>query len=64
MDKMVQTTDPQLQQQVQDTFSRFKTPEGFMILTIVSAVCVCLMFVFFSTLGGAIGASITRKTPK
>ncbi len=64
MDKVVQNADPQLQQQFQELVQQFKTPEGFVIFMVFTCVLVCVMFVFFSTLGGAIGANITRRNPK
>ncbi len=64
MDKVVQNTDPQLQQSVQELVQHFKTPQGFVLFVAISALCTCLMFIFFSLLGGAIGASITRRNPK
>ena len=64
MDKVVQNADPELQQSLQAAFQHFKTPEGFALFLAFTAVCLLLMFVFFSTLGGAIGASISRKTQK
>jgi len=65
MDKVVvQTTDPQVQQSVQMMVQQFKTPDGFALLIALCALIVCLMFVFFSVLGGAIGANITRRNLK
>ena len=64
MDKVVQNADPQLQQQFQELVLRFKTPEGFAFFIIFTCVVLCLMFIFFSFLGGAIGATITRRNPK
>jgi hypothetical protein len=64
MDRVVQNTDPQLQQSVLGIVQHFKTPQGFVLFVAMSAVCTCLMFVFFSVLGGAIGANITRRSPK
>jgi hypothetical protein len=63
MDRVVQNTDPQLQQSVLGVVEHL-TPEGFVLFIAMSAVCACLMFVFFSVLGGAIGANITRRSPK
>jgi hypothetical protein len=61
MDRVVESTDPQLQQQVLGMVQHFKTPQGFVVLVAIIAACACLMFVFFSVLGGAIGANITRR---
>ena len=63
MDKTVQNADPQMQQQVQEMAERFKTPEGFVALMLFTAAIVCVLFVFFSILGGAIGSSMTRRKP-
>ena len=64
MDKIVQNTDPELHQKAQDLVLHFRNPEGFVFLILIGAVVTCLMFVFFSTLGGAIGANIARRHPK
>jgi len=63
MDKAVQDADPQVQQEIRQMAQNFKTPEGFVALMIVTAVFVCVLFVFFSILGGAIGSSMTRRKP-
>ena len=64
MDKAVQNADPQLQQQFQEAALRFKTPEGFIFLIVLGCLLLCAAFVFFSVLGGAIGASISRRNLK
>jgi len=64
LDKGVQNSDPQLQPQVLAMVQNFKTPEGFVIMTAIVLVAICLLFVFFSILGGAIGANITRRNHK
>ena len=64
MDKVVQNSDPQLQQQMQEVVLHLKTPEGYAFFIAFTAVFLCILFVFFSVLGGAIGASITRRNPK
>jgi hypothetical protein len=64
MDKVVQNADPQLQQQFQDLVQHLKTPEGYAFFIAFTCVVLCLMFVFFSFLGGAIGATITRRKTK
>jgi hypothetical protein len=64
LDKAVQSADPQLQQQVQSLVAQFKTPEGMAVFFIFAAIVVCVIFVFFSILGGAIGSSITRRNPQ
>jgi len=61
LDKAVQSADPQLQQQVQTIVAQFKTPEGMAVFFIFASIVVCVIFVFFSVLGGAIGSSITRR---
>ena len=61
LDKAVQSADPQLQQQVQSMVTQFKTPEGVAFFVILTALFLCVIFVFFSVLGGAIGSSITRR---
>lgn len=64
MDKAVLNADPQLQQQFQEVIQQFKTPEGLAFFIVLTALFLCLMFIFFSILGGAIGASITRRNTK
>jgi hypothetical protein len=64
MDKVVLNADPQLQQKLQEMVLRFKTPEGFAIFILFTCLLLCLMFIFFSLLGGAIGANISRRSPK
>jgi hypothetical protein len=64
MDRVIQNTDPELQQSMAGIFQHFRTPEGFLYLVAIGALCMCLMFIFFSILGGAIGANITRRNPK
>jgi len=61
MDKVVLNADPQLQQKLQEMVVRFKTPEGFAFFILFTCLLLCLMFIFFSILGGAIGANITRR---
>jgi hypothetical protein len=64
LDKGVQNADPQLQPQVLEMVQQFKTPEGFALMTALALAAICALFVFFSLLGGAIGANITRRSPK
>lgn len=64
MDKTVQNADPQLQRQFQEAVLRFKTPEGFIFFIVLGCVFLLAAFVFFSVLGGAIGASISRRKLK
>ena len=64
MNQTARNADPQFQQQLQDAIVQFKTPEGFAMLMAFTGVFLCLIFIFFSVLGGAIGSSMTRKSPK
>ena len=64
LDKVVQSTDPQLQESGQQFLRSFNTPGGFITLMVIGAVVACAMFIFFSVLGGAIGANITRQNQK
>jgi hypothetical protein len=64
MNQTARNADPQFQQQLQDAIVQFKTPEGFAMLMVFTGVFLCLIFIFFSVLGGAIGSSMTRKNPK
>jgi hypothetical protein len=64
MNQTAQNADPQVQQRIQEMIQQLKTPEGFVVLILFSGIVLCLLFIFFSILGGAIGSSMTRKTPK
>ena len=61
MNHTARNSDPQIQQQMQEMIQQLKTPEGFAVLMIFMCIIVCLIFVFFSVLGGAIGSSMTRR---
>lgn len=64
LNQSAQNANPQAQQQLQEAIQQFKTPEGFALLMIFLCLLLCLLFVFFSILGGAIGSSMTRKSPR
>ncbi len=64
MNQTAQNADPQFQQQLQEAIVQFKTPEGFALLMVITGLALCLIFIFFSVLGGAIGSSMTRKSPR
>jgi hypothetical protein len=65
LDKVaLNAADPQLQQQFQELIQHFKTPEGFALFLALTSLFLCLIFIFFSILGGAIGSSITRRSPQ
>ncbi len=64
LNQTAQNADPQFQQQLQDMIQQFKTPEGFALFMILTCLFLCLIFIFFSVLGGAIGSSMTRKSPR
>ena len=61
LNQTARNSDPQIQQQMQDMIQQLNTPEGFAVLMIFMCIVVCLIFVFFSVLGGAIGSSMTRR---
>jgi hypothetical protein len=64
MNQSAQNADPQVQQRILEMIQQFKTPEGFTVLMVFSGLILCVLFVFFSILGGAIGSSMSRKAPR
>ena len=61
LNQTARNSDPQIQQQMQEMIQQLKTPEGFAVLMVFVGIVLCLIFVFFSVLGGAIGSSMTRR---
>lgn len=63
MDKTIASNpDPKAQEILQQFMSRLNTPEGMATLLVLILVCMAIVFVLFSTAGGALGASMFRRS--
>ena len=58
---MAKSTDPQVQQMVQQFLARLNTPEGIATFFVSILLIIGIVFVLFCAAGGALGASISAR---